>query len=311
MLRFIAIRLLQFPLILGVIYVVTFTLAWIAPGSPFDRTERQLSPQAKQALKERFHAEHWYSFLAYYPARIIVDGDFGPRLSDDVFTVNDTLKRGLPVSATLGLIAITIAAVGGIFVGTLAAVRRGGALDILSLTISLVGISIPSFVVAALLKALFTRQFPVLPVDGWGSPGHIILPALALSLAPMAYISRLTRVSMIDVLSADYVRTARAKGVSRQKVIWKHCLRNAFLPVLSFLGPATAATMTGSFVVETIFSIPGIGESFVNGVLNRDQTLILGTVMVYSLFLLTLNLIVDVCYALVDPRIEVGAKTPT
>src|SRR5205814_3897376 len=145
------------------------------------------------------------------------------------------------------------------------------------------------------------------PVGGWGSFRDLVLPGVALALAPMAYIARLSRVAMIDVISSDFVRTARAKGVSRSVVIWKHCLRNAFLPVLSYLGPAAATTLTGSFVVEKVFNIPGLGQHFVNSVLNRDRTLILGVVLVYSVFLLSFNLLVDIAYAWVDPRIESGA----
>jgi oligopeptide transport system permease protein len=192
----------------------------------------------------------------------------------------------------------------------MSAVHRGGGLDWFSLALVLLGISLPSFISAALLLSIFAGWLKWFPVGGWGSLQDMILPGLALSLAPMAYIARLTRVSMIDVLSSDYVRTARAKGLSRSVVIWKHCLRNAFLPVLSYLGPAAAATLTGSFVVEKVFSIPGLGQHFVNSIQNRDRTLILGTVMVYSVLLLTFNLLVDLAYALVDPRIDVteGAK---
>jgi oligopeptide transport system permease protein len=187
------------------------------------------------------------------------------------------------------------------------------------LSITLIGISLPSFVTAALLLMIASGltydsesgTVTVLPVSGWGSFSSLVLPSLALALAPMAYITRLTRVSMLDVLGSDYVRTGRAKGLSRFIVIWKHCLRNAFLPVLSYLGPAAAATLTGSFVVETIFNIPGLGQHFVNSVKNRDQTLLLGVVMVYSAFLLIFNLLVDVAYAFIDPRIDISAKAQT
>jgi oligopeptide transport system permease protein len=178
--------------------------------------------------------------------------------------------------------------------------------DFASLTVGLVGISLPSFVTAGVLLLLLGVIFPIFPF-GWGSWKSLILPGVALSLLPMAYITRLTRVAMLDVLSADYVRTARAKGLSRREVIWSHCFRNAFLPVLSYLGPAAAATLTGSFVVEKVFNIPGLGQHLVTSVTNRDQTLILGTVLVYSAFLMSLNLVVDLAYAWVDPRIELSA----
>ena len=222
--------------------------------------------------------------------------------------MNDILRSALPISVTLGLFAVTLAALAGVGLGTLAAVKRGGVYDWVSLVVALVGISIPSFVAAAVLLIVFTAELGWFGVGTWGSLSDMVLPGVALSLAPMAYIARLTRVSMIDVLSSDYVRTAVAKGLSRNVVIWKHCVRNAFLPVLSYLGPAAAATLTGSFVVEKVFSIPGLGTHFVNSILNRDRTLILGTVMVYSVFLLVFNLLVDVGYAFVDPRIDVTAK---
>jgi oligopeptide transport system permease protein len=223
------------------------------------------------------------------------------------FSVNRIISDALPVSVTLGLFAICIATPIGIGIGTLAAVRRGGALDWVSLSIALLGISVPSFVVAAglLMFAAWTKW---LPVGGWGTVGHLILPGLALSLWPMAYVVRLTRVAMLDTLGADFVRTARAKGLSHGLVIWKHCLRNSLLPVLSYLGPATASTMVGSFVVEKVFNIPGLGQHFVNSVLNRDRTLILGVVLVESTLILAFNLMVDLAYVWVDPRIDLAAK---
>jgi oligopeptide transport system permease protein len=307
--RIIAYRILQFPLILAVIYFITFMLAWVAPGSPFEG-ERTVDPLVLQSLKERFHADSWHRFLTHYPRNIILRGDFGPSLMYREWSVNDILASALPVSVTLGLFAVLIALVVGVSVGALAAVKRGGLLDWTSLTITLIGISLPSFVTAAVLLLIFSGWLHWFPAGGWGRLRDMILPAFALSLAPMAYIVRLTRVSMLDVLGADYVRTALAKGVARPIVIWKHCLRNAFLPVLSFLGPAAAAALTGSFVVETVFNIPGMGQHFVNSVKNRDQTLILGVVMVYSLFLLTFNLLVDIAYALIDPRIDISGKGP-
>ncbi len=307
MFRFIAARLIQYPLVLAVIYLLTFALVWVAPGSPFEN-ERKLPEDVKVRLKKDFHAEHWYTFLAYYPRRLITTGDFGPSLEYHEWSVNDVISTSLPVSITLGLLAMVIAAFAGVIIGTLAAVRRGGMFDLFSLVIALVGISLPSFVTAGLLLIAFCVRLRWFSIGGWRTLGDLAMPALALSLAPMAYIARLTRVAMLDTLGSDYVRTARAKGLSRGAVIWKHCLRNAFLPVLSFLGPAAAATLTGSFVVEQVFNIPGFGQHFVNSVKNRDQTLILGTVMVYSAFLLTLNLLVDLCYAVVDPRIDITAK---
>jgi oligopeptide transport system permease protein len=300
-------RLLQFPLILAIIYVLTFLLAWVAPGDPFVN-ERAMSELASRNLKEQFHATSAGQFLAFYPYNILRHGDFGPSMHYKGWSVNDIIKAALPVSVSLGLFALTIALVVGVAVGTLAAVRRGGALDWASLMLTLVGISLPSFVTAAVMLMLVAKT-RWLTAGGWGHVSDMVVPGIALSLAPMAYIVRLMRVAMLDVLGSDYVRTARAKGLSKSLVVWKHCVRNAFLPVLSFLGPAAAATLTGSFVVEKVFNIPGLGQHFVNSVLNRDRTLILGVVIVYSVFLLTFNLLVDIAYAWVDPRIDISAKS--
>ncbi|MDB5358492.1 MAG: binding--dependent transport system inner rane component family protein [Phycisphaerales bacterium] len=305
--RFLAIRLLQFPLILAIIYLATFMLVWVAPGDPFARTDRKFDPAAMDALRERMHAKHWYTFLGYYPTRMLV-GDFGPSFSYDL-QVSKLIGDALPVSASLGVFALCIAVIFGTAVGALAAVRRNGPADWLSLTVALIGISVPSFVAASLLFAMFSMRVHLFAIGRWGSLGDMVLPGVALSLLPTAYITRLTRASMIDVLGSDYIRTALAKGVSRRSVVWRHALRNAFLPVFSYLGPAAADTMTGSFVVEKVFNIPGLGTHFVNSVLNRDQTLILGIVMVYSVLLLSMNLLVDLGYAFVDPRIDVTAKS--
>ena len=304
---YIAWRLVQFPIILLLIYLITFFLAWVAPGSPFEQTERKLDPVALEQLKEQYHAQHWYTFLGYYPLRML-RGDLGPSLVYHGWSVNDVLRRSLPISITLGILAMAIALFLGTLVGVLAAVRRQGVSDYVSLIAALMGVSLPQFVVAGALIVIFSDKLHWFPSAGWGSFSQIVLPAFALALMPLAYIARLTRASMIDVLGADYVRTARGKGVSRQRVIWFHCFRNAFLPVFTYLGPAAAATLTGSFVVEKVFNIPGLGQHFVNSVLNRDQTLILGTVMIYSVFLLAFNLLVDLGYVLIDPRIDITGK---
>jgi oligopeptide transport system permease protein len=299
-------RILQFPLILAVIYLLTFLMAWVAPGDPFTN-EKNLDPIVKESLQKRFHANSPGEFLLYYPYRVVTAGDFGNSMLYKEWSVTDIIKSALPVSVTLGLWAMLIAVTFGVSIGTMAAVNRGGVVDWSSLSIALVGISVPGFVVAAVLLmfAAATRWFPI---GGWGRVSDLILPGIALSLGPMAYIARLTRVSMLDTLGADFVRTARAKGLSNPIVIWKHCLRNAFLPVLSYLGPATAGAMTGSFVIEKVFNIPGLGQHFVNSVLNRDRTLILGVVMVESVLILAFNLLIDVAYAWLDPRIDLSAK---
>src|SRR5688572_24186246 len=351
MARFLLARLVQFPLILAVIYLTTFALVWLAPGDPFAMLNERNNPEAAEQLRRQFNADSPWTFLATYPVKLL-SGEMGPSFKYQGMQVGEIIADALPVSLSIGALAMLIATGVGIFIGTLAAVRRGGVLDWASLTLALVGVSVPSFVVAAGLMTAFAYNMSLLPLGGWPgvegrgysnprayvdvSPAqvdaqgdvdltigqavqfyvfatgdyirHMILPAIALSLLPMAYITRLTRVSMIDVLGSEFVRTARAKGLSKFKVVFKHCLRNAILPVLSFLGPATANVLVGSFVVETIFVIPGLGPHFVASVQSRDQPLILGTVMIYSVFLLTLNLLVDVAYTLVDPRIELAGS---
>ena len=300
-------RLAQFPLILAIIYLLTFLLAWVAPGDPFVN-EKNMDPTAVASLKQKFHAGSASEFLLWYPWNILRHGDFGDSMQYRGWTVNDIIAHKLPVSVTLGMFSLAISVFVGVGVGTIAAVKRGGGADWTSLTIALLGISLPSFVTAALLL-MFAAWSRVVPAGGWGNISNVIMPGLALSLLPMAYIVRLTRVSMLDTLGADFVRTARAKGLSKSVVIWKHCLRNAFLPVLSYLGPAAAFAMTGSFVVEKVFNVPGLGQHFVNSVLNRDRTLILGTVMVESVLLLSFDLLVDIAYAWVDPRIDITAPS--
>lgn len=305
MVRVLISRLVQFPLILGIIYLLTFLLGWIAPGSPFEG-DRALPPAVKASLEERFHAKDPWQFLTHYPWRIITKGDFGPSMTKQEFTVAEQIGQRMPVSMALGAAALAIATAVGTFAGTVAAVYKGRSLDWISLTFTLIGISLPGFVVAGVLSAAFITWLKWFSLGFGDSPMQVVLPAVALSLAPMAYITRLTRVSMLDVLGADYVRTARAKGCSKPVVVFKHCLRNAFLPVFSYLGPAAAAAMTGSFVVERIFGIHGMGEVFLESITNRDQTLILGTVIVYSFLLLAFNLVVDMGYSLVDPRIDMA-----
>ena len=303
MTRFVLWRLVQFPIVLAVIYLATFLMVWVAPGDPFE-PEKNVDPIVIEQLRHQYHADSAMAFLGYYPWRLF-RGDFGPSMFYQGWSVGQVIKTSLPISITLGLFGLTIAMLGGCTLGALAAVNRGGITDIFSVIVTLVGVSLPGFVAAGVLVAVFSDKLHWFPGVGWGGFSHLILPSIALAIAPLAYIAQLTRVSMLDVLSDDYVRTARAKGLSRSAVIWKHCFRNAMLPVFSYLGPAAAAALTGSFVIEYVFNIPGLGQHFVNGVKNRDQTLILGTVMVYSFFLLGLNLLVDIGYAFIDPRIDV------
>ena len=213
----------------------------------------------------------------------------------------------MPVSLTLGFTAMLLAVLVGVPVGVVSAVRRDSWLDLASLGFVLTGISLPTFVTGSALLTVFAVYLKVVPIGGWGRPGHLLLPAVTLALPFMAYIARLTRIGMLDVLGSDFVRTAIAKGLSRRAVVWRHAFRVAFLPVLSYLGPATAQAMTGSFVVEKVFSVPGLGTHFVDAALNLDRGLIMSCVLVYSAILITFNLAVDVLYVWADPRIRESA----
>lgn len=309
-------RLALAPVILWAIYTLTFLMAVTVPGNPFKQAERNLSPEVERAVRAIYKADDNWAFYWQYLGRLFNpvqawrgEGplvDLGPSWQYRDWNCNQIIGAALPVSVTLGLVAMMMATVGGMLLGIISAVRRGGWFDFASLGIALVGISLPTFVTGTALLIVFSVWLGWFPVGGWGHLSQLWLPAITLSLPFMAYIARLTRMGMLDVLGSDYIRTARAKGLSEPRVIFKHALKNAFLPVLSFLGPATAAALTGSFVVEMIFNLPGLGQHFVAGVLNRDRAMILGTVLMYSAVIVAFNLLVDMAYVLVDPRIKGG-----
>ncbi|MCB9845269.1 MAG: ABC transporter permease [Phycisphaeraceae bacterium] len=317
-------RLAQLPIILLVIYTVTLWLAWRIPGNPLENPEGRRPPAAIQEAMQRQYNLH--SFPAFYtsylanatgirslvrgtgpeapgaPARAVFD--LGPSLQYEDWRVNEILADALPVSITLGALAIAIALAIGVTTGVIGAWRPGSLADHATLALALVGVSLPSFVVGSLLLLVFGVWIAWMPVGGWGRPADMVLPALTLSLPFAAYIARLTRMGMLEQLSADYITTARSKGVREGAIYLRHALKNAFLPVLSFLGPAGALAMTGSFVVERVFSVPGIGQHFVNAVQNKDLFLIIGVVLVLATMMVLFNLAVDVLYRWVDPRIE-------
>jgi oligopeptide transport system permease protein len=324
MLRLIVFRLCQLPLILVVIFLVTFTLAWWIPGNPLEGPEgRRPSPAVIKQMEDQY--PHLYDpglFLLEY-----LDGvrklDFGPSMANENLTVNEIIAAGLPVSVVLGAAAIVMALFIGVVAGVIGALKPGSLLDGASLGVALIGVSLPTFVTGAILLVVFAGLWRLAPIGAWDWPGyafwtgafwqdtaamlrHMFLPALTLALAPAAYIARLIRLGLADVMTSDFIRTARAKGLSTHRALFDHALKVTFLPVLSFLGPAAAAAMTGSFVVEKVFNIPGLGQDFVNAVLNNDRFLILGLVLTYSTILIVFNLLVDIAYAWVDPRIQVS-----
>jgi oligopeptide transport system permease protein len=232
--------------------------------------------------------------------------DLGPSLKNRDWSVNEIIADGAPVSITIGLAAILLALGIGLCAGVVGALRPGSAADAGTQLLAVIGISVPSFVTGAVLLIIFAAKLQWVPIGGWQGFRSLILPALALSLPFAAYVARLVRSSMLEQMSADYMRTARAKGLNRRQAAMGHALKNAFLPVLSYLGPATAFAVTGSFVVEKVFAVPGIGQHFVDAVLSKDITLLMGVVLVFSTVVILMNLLVDVLYAWIDPRIQSG-----
>jgi oligopeptide transport system permease protein len=303
MLQFIAKRLVGLVVILFCVVTITFFLVRLMPGGPFDR-ERKLPEHIEKELLAKYKLdgplfEQYFNYLGD-----LSHGDLRLSTKYRSRSVNEILADSLPVSGLLGGIAFCVATVGGVFLGSLAAAKQQTWIDRTAMLGALFAVSLPSFVIGPILVLVFAIEWPVLPVGGWGNLQSLILPSITLAAPYTAYIARLTRSSMLEVLTQDYIRTARAKGLSNTAVIYKHGLRVAILPVVSFLGPLAANLLTGSIVVESIFSIPGTGGFFVNSVLNRDGFLLAGVVIVYCSLLVLFNLVVDLLYGLLDRRIS-------
>ena len=305
MLGYVLRRLLGAVPTLFLVVTGAFFLMRVAPGGPFDR-ERTLEPTVMANLNAAFRLDE--PLLAQYLHYLgnLARGDLGPSFIYRDFTVAELLARGLPVSMTLGGLALLLALVAGGTLGCLAALRQGSWVDTLVIAIATFGITVPNFVLAPFLALVFGVWLAWLPAGGWGE-GHwrnLILPVIALALPQVAVVARLTRGAMIETLRADHIRTARAYGLPTSRVVLGHALRAAALPAVSYLGPAAAGLMTGSIVIEQIFGLPGIGRYFVTGALNRDYTLVMGTVVIVAVFVIAFNLIVDVLYAVLDPRVR-------
>jgi oligopeptide transport system permease protein len=302
---YIARRILTGIPTLLVIVTVAFFMMRIAPGGPFDR-ERALPPEIERNVLAAYDLDQPLA-LQYADYLLgVLQGDFGPSFKYRDFTVAELLWTGFPASLKVGGLAILLAVLVGITLGTLAALRQNTGFDYAVMATAMTGITIPNFVMAPLLTLIFGVYLSWLPVAGWngGAAPNLVLPVIALALPQIAYIARLMRASMIETLHANYVRTARAKGLRERIVVARHALKGALLPVVSYLGPATAQVVTGSVVIETIFGIPGIGRYFVQGALNRDYTLVMGTVIVFAVVIILLNLIVDLLYGLLDPKVK-------
>lgn len=301
--RFITGRLLGLIPTLLVIITVSFFVIRLAEGSPF-QTDRALPPQVQKQLEEKYGFDQplYTQYLVYMGN--LMRGEFGPSIKYPTRTVNEILWLGFPVTLKVASIGLVWALLIGVTAGIVAAVRQNTTWDYGAMTAALLGISIPTFVLGPLLVLLFALTFYVLPPGGWGSWRHIILPGLTLGTIRAAHIARLTRAGMLEVVSSDFVRTAKAKGLKERLIIWRHMLRGGLLPVVTYLGPAIAFMMVGSVVVEKIFNTPGIGPYLVDATLNRDYFLVMGIVVLESAFLLVMNLLVDVAYAALDPRIR-------
>ncbi|MFV0336832.1 MAG: ABC transporter permease [Chthoniobacterales bacterium] len=306
MIAYLVRRILALVMVLFCVVTITFFLVRLSPGGPFD-TERNLPPAIEKALlaKYKLDGSLWQQYSGYLAD--LLRGDLRLSTKYRNRTVNEILAQTLPVTFSLGGVAFLLASAVGIWLGTLAAVKHGSWGDVAAMLAALLAISLPAFVVGPLLILAFGFYLPIFPVGGWGSLSQLVLPAVTLAAPYIAYIARLMRGSMLNVLDQGFIRTARAKGLAERVVIYKHALRVAILPVVSFLGPLAAHLLTGSIVVETIFNIPGAGGFFVNSILNRDGFLLGGVVIVYCCLLVVFNLLVDVSYTVLDKRIRIDA----
>lgn len=308
MLKYILNRLVYILIALFIIISATFFLMKLAPGSPF-ASERELPPAIEQQLNEKYGLDNpWYvQYKDYLVSSLTLD--FGESMKYKGRSVNDMISEGFPVSLVLGLEAMILAIGMGILLGVISALYHNKFPDYVSTVIAILGISVPSFILAGLLQYFLSFKLGWFPVSGWKGFIYTILPATAIALTHAGFIAKLTRSSMLEQNNSEYVKLARAKGIGKWTVVFKHSLRNALLPVVTYLGPLTAGVLTGSFVIEQIFAIPGIGRHFVQSITNRDYTTIMGVTVFYSIILLLAVLIVDILYSFIDPRIKLkGAK---
>ncbi|MEP5937483.1 MAG: ABC transporter permease subunit [Erythrobacter sp.] len=303
MLKFVAGRLLQGILVLLAIYAVTFFLVAATPGSPFS-SERAIRPEILAQI-EAFYGYDKPVFERFMTSLgNALNGEFGPSAVYANRTVTDIIAESFPVSLKLGALSLLVAMTLGIPAGIVAAVKRNTWLDYVPMSAAMVGICLPTFVMGPMLALVFGIILKMLPVAGWFGPEFWILPAATLGLVYAAYFARLTRGGMLEMLNQDWVRTARAKGVKETTIIWRHCLKGGLMPAVTFMGPALAGIISGSFVVETIFQVPGLGQWFVRGALNRDDFLILGLTVLFATLIVVMNLIVDIVQVALNPRLK-------
>ena len=296
-------RLIMSIVTLWAIITITFVLMHSVPGNPF-RKEGKMPKVVYENLQKKYGLDKPYMEQYTIYLGKIIRGDFGDSMKSRVETVNDMINRGFPVSAYIGAQALLAALVFGPALGALAALNQNKWPDYFSMIVAIMGISVPSFIMGTVFIQFLARNISWIPIGGWGTYRHTVLPSLALSLMPLAYIARLMRSSMLEVLGQDYIKTAKSKGIAKSTVILRHAVRNAILPIISILGTTVSNLLVGSFVIEKIFGIPGLGMFFVNSINNRDYTLIMGTTIFYSIILIVMLLIVDIGYMLIDPRIK-------
>jgi ABC-type dipeptide/oligopeptide/nickel transport system permease component len=311
--RYIIRRILWMFPVLFVISIITFGFAHLVPGGPFDR-EKPLPPEIIANLNKYYGLDQplWKQYTDYMgftrnPSgqfKGVVEGFLGPSYNSRARTVNDIIAAHLPVSASLGIVALFIAVGVGVPLGVIAALKQNSFWDYITMGIAIFGVSVPALVFGPLMQIIFAKGLGWFPVAGWGSLDQLVMPALTLGLESSAIIARLTRASMLQVIREDYIRTARAKGLAERVVMVRHALKNAFIPVATILGPMFAALITGTLVVERIFAIPGLGKFFVTSITNRDTPVVMGTALLYAVFIVLANLVVDITYAFLDPRIR-------
>ncbi|MFC1758442.1 ABC transporter permease [Planctomycetota bacterium] len=301
--QFIVRRTIELVATMFVIITVSFFLIRLAPGSPF-ASEREVPEEVLEQMNARYGLDKPLTVQYFNYVKNLLRGDLGPSMKYPQRSVNEIIAIGFPVTLLVALVALTWALLIGVPAGIIGAIRQNTGWDYAAMAGAMAGISLPAFVLGPLLVLAFSLTFQFLPAGGWGSWKHVILPGITLGAIRAGYIARLTRGGMLEVVRADYIRTARAKGLSEQLVIWRHMIKGGLLPVVTYLGPAVAFMLVGSIVVEKIFNLPGIGPYFVDAAVNRDWFLVMGIIVLEAAFLLTMNLLVDIAYGLIDPRIR-------
>jgi len=298
-------RFVYMLITLWVIVTLTFFLMHMIPGDPFT-SEKKVPEQIRQNMLAKYHLDKPLIVQYGYYLNNLIHGDLGISLKYLNRTVDDIIKQSAPASFQLGIQSIILGVIFGLLFGIIAALKRGGGWDYFSMFLAIIGISVPNFIIATLLQLLLASKLKWLPVSGWGSFKYTILPSIALSFSTLSIISRMMRTSMLDVIGQDYIKTAKAKGLSQFQIIWKHMVRNAIMPVVTVLGPLIAGIVTGTFVIEQIFSIPGLGKFFVQSIYDEDYSMILGTTIFYSVILVVMMFLVDIAYGLIDPRVRLA-----